>query len=77
MLRLSFHMFLALTVLPLAARALFAVPTASYLGQVLIKNDDCLILRGREWSGWVTFSSAPACAEGDLVRVTGRLHPFK
>lgn len=77
MLRLSFHMFLALTVLPLAARTLFAAPTASYLGQVLIKNDDCLILRGREWSGWVTFSSAPVCAEGDLVRVTGRLHPFK
>ena len=46
-------------------------------GQVLIKNKDCLIVKGDEWSGWVHYSQTPDCQEGDIVRITGKSSPYK
>ena len=50
---------------------------ADHVGQVLIKNDDCLIVKGDRWAGWVRFKETPACEEGDIVRVTGKSFPYK
>ena len=63
----------------LASAFLAAVEKAPvvYEGQVLIKNEDVLIVKGDPWSGWVRFNQTPACEEGDIVRVSGIPSPYK
>ena len=46
-------------------------------GQVLIKNEECLIVKGDQWAGWVCFKRVPDCKEGDIVRIAGSIHPYK
>lgn len=73
-------MRLTYVLLLLSAVSLSSAPAgelAVHEGQVLIKNDDCLIVKGDRWAGWVRFKETPACEEGDIVRVTGRAFPYK
>ena len=72
--RLTFTLIL-LTVASLLSAS--ADDLAVHEGQVLIKNPDCLIVKGDRWAGWVRFKETPACEEGDIVRITGMTFPYK
>ena len=69
------YVLLLLTATSLATAA--AGELAVHVGQVLIKNDDCLIVKGDRWAGWVRFKETPACREGDVVRITGKAIRYK
>ena len=69
------YVLLLLTATSLATAA--AGELAVHVGQVLIKNADCLIVKGDRWAGWVRFKETPACREGDVVRITGKAIRYK
>lgn len=57
---------------------LMTCQSEEYIGQVLIKNPELLILRGEEWSGQVNIEhlASFSCDEGDIVRITGETVNF-
>ena len=57
--------------------AALADELAVHEGQVLVKNDNCLVVKGDRWAGWVRFKQTPVCKEGDIVRITGIQRPYK
>ena len=67
-------MFRLKPALTLVAAALYiGAGAGEYVGQVLVKNPELLVVKGDAWSGWVDLdrNAEYPCVEGDVVRIQG------